>query len=110
MDSGYYPPGAEFDTKAPYNQEDPSEKEVEVTVSVTLSKTLKIKVYDIPDPNLHEAVEEQIVLPQNLAMFTESVFNHDLNLKASGMPLYLKDAIADCKDWNTDDFEVILEY
>lgn len=125
IESGYYPPGAEFDSNAPWNQVDLPEKEIEVTVSVTLSKTVKITVddyeaevdadedgmylsYDFSNCNLHKAVEEQVVLPQNLAEYTERMFNHDLNLKAAGIPKYLKDAIRDCKDWCVDDYEVIL--
>lgn len=126
MESGYYPPGAEFNPNAPWNQVDIPDKEIEVTVSVTLSKTVKVNVndykidggldedgpyyeYDYSNCDLHKAVEEQIVLPQNLAEYTERMFNHDLNLKAAGMPKYLKDAIKDCKDWCVDDYEVILE-
>lgn len=126
MESGYYPPGAEFDPRAPYNQVDLPEKEIEVTISVTLSKTVKVTVndyevdegrdedgyycnYDFSECNLQKAVEDQIVLPQNLAKFTEEMFNQDLNLKAAGMPRYLKDAIADCKGWTVDEMEVISE-
>lgn len=117
MESGGYPPD---------NQVDLSEKEIEVTISVTLSKTVKVIVgdyeveedadedgrylsYDFSGCNLNKAVEDQVVLPQNLAEFTERMFNHDLNLKAVGMPKYLKDAIGDCKDWCVDDYEVVLE-
>jgi hypothetical protein len=41
-ESGYYPPGAEFDSSAPYNQTDVSEKDFEVTCSQSLSKTVTI--------------------------------------------------------------------
>lgn len=111
---------------APWNQVDLPEREIEVTISVTLSKTVKVMVddyeveedadedgrylsYNYDDRDLHKAVEDQVVLPQNLAEYTERMFNHDLNLKAAGMPRYLKEAIADCKDWSVDDYEVILE-
>lgn len=126
MESGGYPPGAEFDPRAPYNQVELPEKEIEVTISVTLSKTVKIMVddytvedgadedggylsYDFSECDLHKAVEGQVVLPQNLAEYTERMFNHDLNLKAAGMPRHLKDAIADCTGWTVDDMEVISE-
>lgn len=126
MESGYYPPGAEFDSNAPYNQTDLPKEEIEVTVFVSLSKTVRIKVndykveqdadedgkyysYDFSTCNIQKAVEEQIVLPQNLAAFTETMFIADLDLKAAKMPRYLKEAIKDCKDWNVDDYEVILE-
>lgn len=98
MNNYDYPLGA--DTKdAPWNEVEPSEKEVEVTISITLSKTVKIKVsdYEIIDSgkdedgehfedidysncDLKKAVKEQITLPQDT-----------------------------CKGWDIDDFEVILE-
>ena len=37
-ESGYYPPGAEFDPNAPYNQCDPPEIDIAVTVHETLVK------------------------------------------------------------------------
>ena len=40
MASGYYPAGAEHDPNAPYNQCDPPEVEVELTMSETLTKTV----------------------------------------------------------------------
>lgn len=99
IESGYYPPGAEHDPRAPYNEVETPEREIEVTVSVTLSKTVKIKVsdYEIIDSgkdedgehfedidysncDLKKAVKEQITLPQDT-----------------------------CKGWDVDDYEVILE-
>ena len=45
MDNYNYPLGA--DTKdAPWNQSEPPEEEIEVLVSITLSKSVKIKVKD----------------------------------------------------------------
>lgn len=121
MDNYNYPMGSDT-SDAPWNQVDYPEKEIEVTVSVTLSKTVKILVddysveddegytsYDYSKCDLKKAVEDQITLPQNLAEFTERIFNQDLNLKETGMPKYLKDAIADCKDWCVDEMEVISE-
>lgn len=95
-----YPIGAANDLNAPYNQCDPEPIELEVTVSITLSKTVKIYVddytqeapevdeeghyhkgdIDFSECNLSKAVEEQITLP---------------NKKVEG--------------WNVDDFEVNLE-
>ena len=90
IESGYYPIGAEFDPKAPYNEQIIPDKEIEVTISVTLSKTVKITVNDCiideegyPDfseCDLHKAVKEQIKLPQQL-----------------------------CEDWEVDEFEIIKE-
>lgn len=125
MDNYNYPMGSDT-SSAPWNQVEYPEKEIEVTVSITLSKTLKIdvddyEVYEEEDEDGHyevvnfdncdliKAVEEQYVLPQNLAQFTKNIFNEDLDLKAVGMPRYLKNAIIDCKDWNVDEFEIIKE-
>lgn len=109
MDNYNYPMGA--DTKdAPWNQVDNPEREIEVTVSVTLSKTVKIKVsdYEITDSgkdedgeyfedidyskcDLKRAVEEQITLPQDAYKYVKGEFNNDL------------------EGWDIDDFEVIEE-
>ena len=102
--------------KAPWNQEELPEKEIEVTVSVTLSKTVKVKVsdYEITDSgkdedgqyfedidysncDLKKAVEEQIILPQNAY---KSIMT---NTKRS------KKAYEDIKDWNVDDYEIVLD-
>ena len=89
-ESGYYPAGAEFDPRAPWNEVELPPKDVEVTVSVTLSKTVKITVNDytideegycdFSECDLHKAVKEQIKLPQQL-----------------------------CEDWEIDEFEIIKE-
>lgn len=97
-ESGYYPPGAEFDDSAPFNEKSNSPINLKVTVSVTLSKTVTIQVEDYTEEaekdeegftyvnidtsecNLKEAVLKQVNLPQE-------VF----------------------KDWIVDDFEVIEE-
>ena len=111
-ESGYYPPGAEHDPNAPWNQVDNPEREIEVTVSVTLSKTVKIKVsdYEITDSGKDEdgecfkdidysdcdlkgAVEEQIVLPQSAHIYVKN------NPKVH----------EDLSNWCVDDLEVNLE-
>lgn len=108
-----YPPGAANDPNAPYNQVDPEEMEIEVTVSITLSKTVKIAVtdyeyfegerdedgcsippsYDYSNCNLKEAVEQQVYLPHEA--FKHLAVGHR--------------ATEDLKGWEVDDFEVILE-
>lgn len=113
MDNYNYPMGA--DTKdAPWNQADNPEREIEVTVSVTLSKTVKIKVsdYSITDSgkdedgeyfedidyskcDLKRAVEEQITLLQDAYKYVKGEFNNDQR--------------NDLEGWDVDDFEVIEE-
>lgn len=114
MDNYNYPMGA--DTKdAPWNQADNPEREIEVTVSITLSKTVKIKVsdYEIIDSgkdedgehfedidysncDLKSAVKEQITLPQDGYLYVRG--DHENNK-----------LIEDLSGWNVDDFEVIPE-
>lgn len=100
MNNYDYPMGA--DTKdAPWNQEDPKPRTIEVTVSITLSKTVEVEVddytaeeevdedgnhnvyYDYSECNLEQAVRDQIPLPT--------------------------DEGQEFNDWNEDDFAVNLE-
>lgn len=112
-ESGYYPPGADTED-APWNQVDNPEREIEVTVSVTLSKTVKIKVsdYSITDSgkdedgeyfedidyskcDLKRAVEGQITLPQDAYKYVKGEFNNDQR--------------NDLEGWDVDDFEIVLD-
>ena len=87
-ESGYYPAGAEFDPRAPWNEVEQPPKDIEVTISVTVSKTMKVPVrdytiyedgeIDFSDCDLKKAVEENVRLPNT-------------------------------HGWDLDDFEVILE-
>lgn len=106
MSTGGYPLGARYDSRAPYNEKPLPEKEVEVLVSITLSKTFKIKVsdynvvngrVDFSDTDLKGAVEDQIVLPNEAHEFV--------------VPFYPSDAVAkhNLEGWNVDEFEVILD-
>ena len=97
-ESGYYPAGAEFDSKAPWNQVDPEAKTIKVTISQTLSKTVEIEVddyeeypdededgicgvcYDFSNCDLRAAVKEQVELPSDKF-----------------------------KDWEVDDMEIVRE-
>ena len=114
-ESGYYPPGTEHDPNAPWNQVDNPEREIEVTVSVTLSKTVKIKVsdyeiitgrdedgeyfedIDYSNCDLKGAVKEQIVLPQKAWDYIAPKTKKDVKV------------IFDLKDWNVDEMEVVEE-
>ncbi len=110
MDNYNYPMGSD-NANAPWNQEDPKAIEIEVTISVTLSKTVKISVtdynieegkdedgqyfkhIDYSDCDLKEAVKNQITLPQDA--YKECLKETDLR--------------RDLEDWIVDDFEVIIE-
>ena len=111
MDNYNYPCGTD-EPNAPWNQADNPEREIEVTVSVTLSKTVKIKVsdYEITDSGKDEdgeyfedidysncdlkgAVKEQVILPQSAHMYVKG------NSKVQ----------EDLSNWYVDDLEVNLE-
>lgn len=114
------PVGTEYDPNAPWNQEDNSEKEIEVTVSVTLSKTIKVKVddyiitnsgkdedgdyfeeVDYSNCDLKSAVERQYILPQEAHQCVAS-YAFDAGFKSCPEANMLR-------DWNVDDFEVMLD-
>lgn len=46
-ESGYYPPGAEFDENAPYNQIDPPEVDFTIKVGITLEKECVITTDEV---------------------------------------------------------------
>ena len=87
-ESGYYPAGAEFDPRAPWNEVELPPKDVEVTISAIVSKTIKVPVrdyiideegnIDFSECDLKKAVEENIRLPNT-------------------------------KGWDLDNFEVVME-
>lgn len=115
MDNYNYPVGADT-PDAPWNQSDPPEREIEVLVSITLSKTVKVKVsdysivdsgkdedgeyfedIDYSDCDLKSAVEEQVVLPHKAWDYIAPKSKKETN------------AIFDLKGWNVDEMEVIPE-
>lgn len=108
IESGYYPMGEESELP---------KEEIEVLVSITLSKSVKIKVndytvvdegkdedgdyfksLDFSDCDLKSAVEQQIYLP------------HQLNVACSLPNVHIPPAVKeDFDDWNVDELEVVLE-
>ena len=46
IESGYYPPGAEFDPNAPYNQTEPEETEFRVRVIETIERETVVSTAD----------------------------------------------------------------
>ena len=94
-ESDYYPTGTYNNPEAPWNEKSNKPKKVEVTVSITLSKTVEVEVddysieetndgchgitYYFDESNLEQTVRNQIDLPSR-------VFD----------------------DWNEDDFVVNL--
>lgn len=110
--TGGYPLGAADDPRAPYNEKPKKKVEVNVTVSVTYSKTLNVVVeegYELPD--LIEAVQEMKVLPNDILEERAEALNEDLEtnnwLFGSIGLAGLKSDIERCKPWHEDELEVI---
>ena len=87
MQQGGYPAGAEWDSRAPYNESINYPQEIEVDVCLTMSLRTKIKVddyetfeddsedgkrliYDFKDCNLEKQALEQIKLPTDTPQFS----------------------------------------
>lgn len=115
-DNYNYPAGADNES-APWNQIDPPEREVEVTVSITLSKTFKIVVTDYTttgieidddghkyeevsysDCDLKKAVKDQVYLPQDAGKILQ-------NSEVSALESIADDFLG----WTVDDFDVVPE-
>jgi hypothetical protein len=106
MSDGRIPAGADVPW-APWNEPPIEDIDVEVTVSLTISKTLKIhipgrngKPFPITDSELKEAVINQRWLPHEIANIG------DLILKDNSVQSSI---IKDLSNWTEDDFEVVLE-
>ena len=110
-DNYNYPLGTDT-PNAPWNQEEQPNREIEVTVSVTLSKTVKINVddytveedgsIDYSSCDLNKAVIEQITLPKD-------VYNKLFNVVCNSESTEAMKALCDLNGWSLDDFEVIKE-
>lgn len=108
-ESGYYPEGAEFDHKAPYNEKEKKEVKVDVYVSLSLSKgfTISTRNYELDEEgkpvftNLEEDALQQILLPSDA---TATIFN-------ISMPPNLRDHEANyiktSEGWNIDELTVM---
>ena len=90
MNNYDYPMGADI-PDAPWNQVDPEPRKIEVTVSITLSKTVEVEVtdytaeedydedgynginYDYSECDLEQAVRDQVTLPNSVGEFNDWV-------------------------------------
>lgn len=107
-----YPPGAQYDPRAPYNEIELEPREIEVTVSLTLSKDITVKVndyrildeeigddgkchylIDYSDCNLEEAVQNQYYLPYEAGNILKKYCNDS-------------SIINDLDNWCIDDYTV----
>ena len=136
-ESGYYPPGAEHDPNAPWNQSDPEPVEVEVAISQTLSKSTKILItdytvnewedvetdneggflrtggveYDCSDSDLKGAYNEQeYTIPELLDYLKDYLIADIANCnKDKGKKQKLQHILDCCEGWEVDETEVVEE-
>lgn len=122
-ESGYYPPGAEFDPNAPYNEISIPEKEFEVTITQTLDKTVKVSTSDyiIEQEGEHSCINTEDTdwlkvymsnhetLPKLLAILRSYILK-DLEYGDSRYSKkHLEYLLQECEDWIETDIEVIEE-
>lgn len=136
IESGYYPPGAEFDSNAPYNQRDPEPVEVDVCISQTLHKSTTISTtdyvaeecedcerdddgefvttggvsYDFSDSDLLNAYKNDSWTIPELLYELKDYIKQDLNKGCSeSKKTWLERMMKACEGWELDEEEVIKE-
>ena len=133
IESGYYPPGAEFDKDAPWNQTENEEREFEVTISQTLSKNVTLFTsdynleadfdeegsyvnYDTSDTDWkkaysedHATIEELLKAFKDRLILEKSILEAKLDQNAE-TEKRIRECdyyISECEGWCVDDFEVV---
>lgn len=133
IESGYYPPGAEFDPNAPYNEHENPEEEFEVTISQTLSKTISVFTSnynlevdvdedgryvscDTSDTDWKEVYEEDHLTVEQLlnvlkekCILEKSILESKLEQNADTKRRIreCEHYIEECEGWCVDDYEVV---
>ena len=138
IESGYYPPGSEFDPNAPWNEAELKPVQVEVTISQSLSRSTTIEVtdytikewedteyikeegisrigkgidYDFSDSDLKEAYEIQEYTIPELLEYLKSYLINDIAQcsEESNKKKLLQCILKGCEGWTVDETEVIEE-
>ena len=125
-ESGYYPPGAEFDPDAPWNEPVIPEKSFDVTISTTLSKATTVDT-DQYIPYVDHDEDGCYAWEDTSDTNWEDVYNENhytalglINKFKEFLEKYLPDPIVDrsrymefkhlieeCEDWEEDEIEVV---
>ena len=123
-ESGYYPPGAEFDPMAPWNQIDVPEKDFDITCCQVLSKSVTVTTdnynmyfddedrqnhFDFSDADWQAAFNENgYHTPEQLLLlfkqFLKENLSHGIVFKS---PAFTKQIIKECADWTVDETEFV---
>lgn len=104
--------GAENDPRAPYNEKPRKKVLVNVTISVTYSKTLDIVAEEgYTDADLKEIVEDMGILPNSILSREHSSKRKYLKEKEDTLNDKFKQKLIkerdQCKPWDEDELEVI---
>lgn len=123
-ESGYYPPGAEFDPKAPYNQKEQESINIDVCVSCTLSKSTTIKGNPEVDDLKDIYNQQKYTIPELLDEFNWLLRKEIIEIKTTIKSLddnmsiakkraleysisHYNNLLESIKGWTEDEFEVI---
>ena len=122
---GDYPPGAENDPNAPYNQKEQEPVDIDVCVSCTLSKSTTIKgnpevddlkdIYEQQDYTIPELLREfgwileiKIIEIEAAIKFNDNISSAKKRASVSSISHY-NNMLKSIKGWIVDELEVIKE-
>ena len=123
-ESGYYPPGAEFDPDAPYNQSEPEPIKLDVYITQVFSKPANIEVTDYEyevdefekcyytsNCDLKGATHNQVTTIEDILTELPNIYKelttNDLGTITKYQLNRLKVLAKACEGWNLDEFEVV---
>ena len=122
-ESGYFPSGTEYDPSAPWNQEENPEKEFDVTISQSLSKSTTVHTKDYideydgfekehfintSDTDWMAAYKEEHYTPLQLIELLKDYIEKDLIYGDSKYSKqHLEHLLKECDGWIEDETEVI---
>ena len=124
IESGYYPPGAEFDPNAPYNQSEPEPIKLDVYITQVFSKPATIEVTDYEyeadeyekcyytsNCDLKGATCNQITTIEDILTELPKIYKELTTNDSGTITEYqlnrLKVLAKACEGWNLDEFEVV---
>ena len=126
-ESGYYPPGAEFDPNAPYNQSEPEPIKLDVYITQVFSKPANIEVTDYEyevdeyekcyytsNCDLKGATRNQVTTIEDILTELPNIYKELTTNDSGTITKYqlnrLKVLAKACEGWNLDEFEVVEDY
>ena len=123
-ESGYYPPGAEFDPNAPYNQSEPEPIKLDIYITQVFSKPATIEVTDYEyevdeyekcyytsNCDLKGATNNQVTTIEDILTELPKIYKELTTNDSGTITKYqldrLKVLAKACEGWDLDEFEVV---